>query len=326
MNYFVKISRCKALVLILVGICYEQQFRTDDNISIFDKRKSYQEAIAAVKTTKHAEKKIESIKDRIYREPDVRSVTAALGDCEEIFLGIETACSVTERALKEADGEYQAALNVDDIKIDDLQSKVQVFISFTNIQSEVQCAAIRARSVIEAIKRYQHYMLNFDFCSDQSLLDLYYQIAKKCGIEESNVPPLFVMKSDCDFKGFNNENIHGVFSLDRIAISKNRASLSIDNPHLIETLAHELEHYRQKNKYAGSYHGDDSVMKETGADAAAAGYVECYQCLRKIASCSQEQQDSSGYFCQDDYLPYLIRAKEEGCLCQMHAEQEKQKE
>lgn len=105
---------------------------------------------------------------------------------------------------------------------------------------------------------------------------------------------------------------------------------------LLYTLVHELEHHRQNLEYPGSYHGFNAAKKEHAADAAAAGYIQCAECLKTIATyyrwrkdndlsgfdaeekISKKMSRSTGYFGPKDFDPYITRAEEDHCLCQAH--------
>lgn len=94
---------------------------------------------------------------------------------------------------------------------------------------------------------------------------------------------------------------------------------SLDILYVVMALAHDLEHARQFAKCPGSYHGNDPKLRETGADAAVAGYIECPCCLKKIASDLNHGDKNKGYFCYDDYEPYIKRAQEAKLFCKAHA-------
>lgn len=81
----------------------------------------------------------------------------------------------------------------------------------------------------------------------------------------------------------------------------------------IHTIVHELEHHRQVNKYPGSYHGNNEKLMETGADAAAAGFFDCIECLQ--SNMSKASFNDKGYFNQKDYECYLTRLKEKTTYC-----------
>ncbi len=120
-------------------------------------------------------------------------------------------------------------------------------------------------------------------------------------------------------------------------------------PFLIKALAHELEHHRQYNRYSGSYAFSslkdrrDSVALgtqsptgihlklEAGAEAAAAEYFDCPECLKELAKHhtvtdynpdpnlpSGYFRSSCGYYVKEDYEPFIDRALHEGKLCKGH--------
>ncbi len=134
---------------------------------------------------------------------------------------------------------------------------------------------------------------------------------------------------------------------------------------IIFVIAHELEHVRQCHKYPGSYHPpknfierynpfsknyDPTKLKttvkvENGADASAAGYFDCPECLKRIVNTQEknlleyiannEQNNpntklnpedfSSVYFSPEDYKIYIDRALLDGRLCRAHQLTEKSK-
>ena len=116
------------------------------------------------------------------------------------------------------------------------------------------------------------------------------------------------------------------------AIIINRAHLQNmqnkrEKTRLIQTIAHELEHHRQHNNYFGSYHGSDQCATEHGAEAAAAGYVDCAECLEFLQQRELSRPiiqtegitGKDGYFTVLDYASYVQRACQEGTLCKAHA-------
>lgn len=80
----------------------------------------------------------------------------------------------------------------------------------------------------------------------------------------------------------------------------------------IFALAHELEHHRQKYKYAGSYHGKDEALKEYGADEAAIKLITCPDCVEKVKksryNCDHNKCNSDfvsqGYWGPEEFNQY----------------------
>lgn len=122
-----------------------------------------------------------------------------------------------------------------------------------------------------------------------------------------------------------------------ILISPNYKSMTKSD--LICTIAHELEHMRQYLRYPGSYHLYDDISEirikkaEMGADAAAADYLYCSECLTDLASSIKgfivyDPHDTEhgyftteyGYFSPEDYQPYIDRACENDAMCKAHRE------
>jgi hypothetical protein len=102
-------------------------------------------------------------------------------------------------------------------------------------------------------------------------------------------------------------------------------------------LAHEFEHHRQFKRYSGSYKNFERdrdkkafwLALEQGADAAAAGYIECETCLKEIAMITKTKRhitqtdcgdftSEKGYFTEEDFEPYIQRARDEKCICRAH--------
>ncbi len=120
----------------------------------------------------------------------------------------------------------------------------------------------------------------------------------------------------------------------------------------IKIIAHELEHVKQDHYYPDSYkaptikqfidsikNGDQSpsgahLKLETGADASAAGYFDCPECLKFIKDNASKDPvlkynpkdllsgyftTEKGYFAREDYEPYIQRACLDGELCKGHS-------
>ena len=115
---------------------------------------------------------------------------------------------------------------------------------------------------------------------------------------------------------------------------------------IIHTLVHELEHVRQYLGSVGSYptsqtnilisklQGKHSktgahLKVETGADASAAGYFDCHDCLKNVQKNHGPEYNpsnlvsgyfttDSGYFAPQDYDSYIERACREGERCKAH--------
>ena len=115
----------------------------------------------------------------------------------------------------------------------------------------------------------------------------------------------------------------------------NKCCYGLPKAMIIQTIAHELEHFRQYHKYIGSYHPSIRIRKdkdilrvETGADAAAAGYLDCPECLKDCAKNKFPHEphetefgcfsSPNGYFSKEDFDPYIERAKCEGVACRAH--------
>jgi len=128
------------------------------------------------------------------------------------------------------------------------------------------------------------------------------------------------------------------------------------NPsHMIRALIHELEHHCQYAGASGSYGikggmsrlqeefglpESEKCRAECGADAAAAGMINCHLCLRDIAQRTSssvqgevidekgdnaELRDyftsSDGYFTSEDFEFYASAAEQDGELCEAHRKQ-----
>ena len=142
----------------------------------------------------------------------------------------------------------------------------------------------------------------------------FYQCCKKVaglvGIKE-NLNFIFYETNSLNFF-----TIVGYYQAGRKSIYINHEFYKANKALTIDTLVHELEHYRQFNNYSGSYKGKEPKFLETGADAAAAGFFECIDCLKKVRS-NKNSIDlaKKGYFYKNDYQCYVDRLKENPRLC-----------
>lgn len=101
---------------------------------------------------------------------------------------------------------------------------------------------------------------------------------------------------------------------------------------VIQTLAHELGHFLQHNNDPKSYQSklkataseeekkEDNIKNETGADANAAGYIDCLYCLKQQRLLAPSTNHPRGYFSKTDYQPYIDRAIEDNLICPAHAQ------
>jgi len=149
---------------------------------------------------------------------------------------------------------------------------------------------------------------------------------------------------------FTESHFHNIFINDRVL-------LFFSKPLMIAVLAHELEHYRQFNKYIGSYQpayftkntptaaqllangifpekfNAEKLKLETGADAAAAGFLSCPDCIEAPKSHSESFisydptivagshfNSKTGYFSPQDYNEYIENAKRDCIQCRAHTE------
>lgn len=122
---------------------------------------------------------------------------------------------------------------------------------------------------------------------------------------------------------------------------------------IIRTLVHELEHVKQIYHYPDSYklsslkayqtskikgkksETGEHLKAETGADASAAGFFDCPECLHEISKQYEKAKNpllkynpeelqsgyfttELGYFAPKDYQPYIKRACLDGELCEGH--------
>lgn len=89
---------------------------------------------------------------------------------------------------------------------------------------------------------------------------------------------------------------------------------------IIHNIAHELEHHRQFQKYPGSkpFSYVNWADNEQGADAAAARYQQCSECLRIVSKDVTEDVQKQGYFSSEDYESYAQEALIKGAQCLAH--------
>lgn len=189
--------------------------------------------------------------------------------------------------------------------------------------------AVVVQEVINIQQKINYYKKNNEFLDkqklhsreveNQRLLKIFENLKKELSVPD-NVQLRFV-----DMKAVSTEKDTSFiwtayFNSDSNIIYLSRDYYSsiffIRNPELIGTLVHELEHVRQFAKCSGSYHGKNSWQKEQGADAATAGYFNCWVCLCENAKALGLTE--RGYFGEDDYNSYIARAKEENKLCIDH--------
>ncbi len=99
---------------------------------------------------------------------------------------------------------------------------------------------------------------------------------------------------------------------------------------MIFTLTHELQHARQElveryyaKKSSTNFLSQGSTnflpqARERNADEVAARYIACWKCLTYVSFLPSEHNKNSGYMTQDDFKPYIEKAKENNCLCKAH--------
>lgn len=167
---------------------------------------------------------------------------------------------------------------------------------------------------------------------DPQFWNIFCQVKRDLGITEDIevrvVPYNYEIRGDDQFHAMYVSGKHAIL----LRAGYNRESYS----KLIYTLAHELEHHRQNLEYPGSYHGFNRAKQEHSADAAAAGYIQCAECLKTISTYHRCRKDndlsgfnveekilnridpSVGYFGPKDFEPYIVRAMDDHCLCQAH--------
>ncbi|MBP6892234.1 hypothetical protein KBB68_01505 [Candidatus Babeliales bacterium] len=158
------------------------------------------------------------------------------------------------------------------------------------------------------------------------LNDVFIQIRQDFGIKE-NVK-LRVFKNNSDF--FRLIGGEGVYSY----YSKSVYLAFVDvlsKPKIIHNIAHELEHHRQYQKYPRSFPFSyvKWINNEQGADAASAGYQNCYDCLREVALGTTYRHEPnntpygffttlSGYFSPQDYELYAQESQKNNAQCPAH--------
>jgi uncharacterized protein YbcI len=204
-------------------------------------------------------------------------------------------------------------------------------------------------SVTRAISRYKNeieYIENVLANSvnakdaDPELYDVFLKIKKDMGIDED-----VTLRIRTDDAFTNDAEYDPFFYI--VLINKNYKNES--KSFIVNALVHELEHHRQYNRYFGSYAfsnledrrnsvrlGTQSptgihLKLEAGAEATAAGYFDCSECLKDIANKRNALEYNSdpnlpsgyfrstcGYFVKEDYDPYIERALQDGKLCKGH--------
>jgi hypothetical protein len=111
---------------------------------------------------------------------------------------------------------------------------------------------------------------------------------------------------------------------------------SWSKPLTIHVLAHELEHCRQQLEYPASYSLNtqipwNKILGEQAADAAAADYQYCNECLMTIPRLKYDYYSNpketdfgyitteNGYFSHEDFMLYIIRATMDNAKCKAHS-------
>ncbi|HSW75762.1 MAG TPA: hypothetical protein VLG50_01860 [Candidatus Saccharimonadales bacterium] len=184
-------------------------------------------------------------------------------------------------------------------------------------------------------------------CTDPELLQLFNTIKHDMGITDDI--PFYLHSKNHNAIGLHFPMLNPDLSHDKmvtLGISLH-AQRDLDPISLIQTIAHELGHYLQYNDDFASYQAksksysffvsaseqekkEDSIKKEMGADAHAAGYQDCRYCLEHMSLKKYRIEeyisflfqstgsDSRGYLTREGLKPYLDRAIENNWKCPAH--------
>lgn len=183
---------------------------------------------------------------------------------------------------------------------------------------------------------------------DPELYEVFLKIKDDYGIKEDIQLRIFRPWYQLLFKPY--DALEGIFSISFVTTQENYNFVYNvvflgstykywSKSFLIYTLSHELEHIRQLKKMKGSYFDIDQDMKndtkafraklEIGAEAAAADYQYCSECLREVAQKTNRNNNPQetdfgyvttpqGYFSKQDFKLWEDRAREACALCPAH--------
>lgn len=192
--------------------------------------------------------------------------------------------------------------------------KIIILICFLSIQKQIYAFFLRSIKVGSAVallssvglsskKYFNNNKANLISEKDPEFYEFCQKVRRKVGIRNNII--FKFMKSDNEMAFYNTQEKIIYINQDYY-----RANKSIT----LNTIVHELEHYRQVHKFAGSYHGYDDKLLETGADAASAGFFDCSHCLNIVSSYRSVEYDD-GYFNTIDYDCYKKRLLENPKEC-----------
>lgn len=164
-------------------------------------------------------------------------------------------------------------------------------------------------------------------CDDPKILELVDTIKEDFGIKEK-IPVLKTKKTGLFGSVYDNN----------IGLALNLEKIGNDGSLLIQTIAHELTHYLQKDKKSGNWQSiqpnqnifqnifwqnsttqQDKINCERDADANACRYLKCKDCLTHLAEkLGQINRHHMGYLSKNDYQPYIDCATEHNWQCAAH--------
>ena len=177
--------------------------------------------------------------------------------------------------------------------------------------------------------------------TNPELYKAFLQIKEDLGIKEDIKLNIFSQKTGQISTRY--ERTNGIVFQGISIVFLNERVLKYPKEQIIFAMIHELAHIKQFLKHPDIYGGNidkdedpyglDSRKQECSADACAAGYFNCYECLKTtslykdpsnpVNTNSGYFSTPKGYFSEQDILLYYERAKEEGNLCDAHKYQMK---
>jgi hypothetical protein len=240
---------------------------------------------------------------------------------KELFLTVSIVCcgfsqifcqELKEKTNDELIGELKNEAIGIERKVEALKELYEKFPTSEIIKTAYEAVENDYEQIKKTNKFYEETILVSQV--DPEFYEICKQVVKRMGIEEEVVFKFY----DTDDKKYKEEIAHYRAQDKTIYLNKRKYDERIQSKQyslILGTVAHELEHYRQSNNYLGSYHGSDSILRETGADAAMAGFFDCLNCLLQRQDQSDLYNVERGYFNPEDYADYVARLEEDKNHC-----------
>lgn len=144
-------------------------------------------------------------------------------------------------------------------------------------------------------------------CTDINILLPYLRLQQRMNF--SQIIPLFTNTNKHENGSYNNPGF----------ISINKYGTIIPSV-LLFTILHELRHVQQQKSLTNYFFSMTNFTNalEQDADHFAASCLKCPICLTINQLGSQQKKDENGYFCFQEYTPYIAHAQKYGKLCNAH--------